>query len=162
MIPILLIILLITVNVNADKDWVQHVMQLKKWKSDDGVPPPLCVNELIELNNLKPDGWESFTRVEQTAVLDCMLLHTKLVSPSKINTDMELKCDLLLKSYSAMMWNLIVYSKLEKTFVECVIERALDYELEDTFESSEINIGGGMKGVQWIRKQDKKKEDNTM
>jgi len=154
---ILLTVLLITVNailppVDAP-DWFQHTMQLKEWKSKDdtNTDVPSCVSDLIELNRLKPDGWESFTPTEETVVLDCMLLHTKLASPSKLATDMEPLCGMMLKGYTHFTWNYILLGKVRQNFIDCLTDRILNYELEDTFQSSEIKIGN-LNAVQWTRK----------
>lgn len=150
-------ILLFTVNVIlpvTSKDWFQHAMETTKWKSkgeDDAELAP-CVQSLSNLNQQKPDGWNSFTRQEQTSVFDCMLYNTRLRAPSKLATEMEPICTMMLKGYNHFTWNFILIGSLERNFLDCISDRVLNYELEDMFTSS-VGKVGDMHAIKWTGKK---------
>lgn len=163
LLPLLSIALLFTVNLIlpvTSKDWFQSAMESNKWKknavtgegTDETIELAPCVEALNILNSDNPGGWNSFSQEEQAAVLDCMLWKTKLIVPSKLATDMEPMCTMLLKGYNSYTWKFVLAANAEGKFLDCISDRVLNYELEDSWTSSEVKIGNHH-AIQWTVKK---------
>ncbi len=142
---LLLLLCGISATSTMSNNWLQSVMQLTKWK-EGSIDP--CLDE-VEKQSGK--SWSSLDVMKKIEILRCMLTKTKLSKPSDLPTFM-LHCDREIASFVAMYG---VYFRYDMNLViECVYERALNYELEDDFSGDPDPMKfDGFEVVSWKKKQ---------